>query len=407
MIGSVMNPYIAPFCSRFVETLLFGIIVNACGGKAAIDSAGSLAAVGGASSVGGSGSVVSDGGAGNSDSGATDSGAGCLDSGRRGNSIVWTRTSGPGAVAVAMSSDGSRLVAAVGGYEMTGYLYTSQDFGATWTQTGSQQQWASVASSADGETLVAVSQFISYPVSQDPSTECNSGYIFTSQDSGTTWTPYYALEYAQETWTSAASSADGTKLIVVGEGGDVCNSSDSGATWNESAPQIGSGWNVYGFWKAVASSADGTKLVALESDAVEGGGYIHTSTNSGESWTQSGPMQYWTSVASSSDGQKLAAVAGGATINPGYIYTSANFGATWTQTGTQQNWTSVAMSSDGTKMVAASGNSSNPGYVYISLDSGTTWTQTGNLQSCASVAMSSDGSIIAVACGNGIYIGSS
>ncbi len=381
--------------------------MNACGGKVAIDSAGSLAAIGGASSVGGSGSVVADSRAGNPDSGATNSGAGYLDSGRGGDSIVWTRTNGPRAVAVAMSSDGSRLVAAVGGYVITGYLYTSQDSGATWTQTGSQQQWASVASSADGKTLVAVSQFISYPVSQDRSTECDSGYIFTSQDSGTTWTPYYDLEYAQQTWTSAASSADGTRLIVVGDGGDICTSFDSGTTWNESAPQIGSGWNVYGFWQAVASSADGTKLVTAEGDASEGGGYIHTSTNSGESWTQSGPMQYWTSVASSSDGQKLAAVAGGRTINPGYIYTSANFGATWSQTGTQQNWTSVAMSSDGTKIVAASGNSSNPGYVYISLDSGTTWTQTGNLQSCASVAMSSDGTKIAAACGDGIYMGSS
>jgi hypothetical protein len=337
---------------------------------------------------------MADGGAGNSDGGG----------GR--NSIVWTRTNGPDAVSVAMSSDGTRLVAAVGGYEITGYLYISTDSGATWTQTGTKQQWASVASSADGKTLVAVSQFISYPVSQNPSTECNSGYIFTSRDSGTTWTPYYALQYAQETWTGAASSADGTKLIAVGEGGDVCDSLDSGVTWNESAPQIGSGWNAYGFWKAVASSADGTKVVALESDAVEGGGYIHTSTNSGGSWTQRGPMQYWTSVASSSDGRRLAAVAGGATINPGYIYTSSDFGATWTQTGTQQNWTSVAMSSDGTKMVAASSNSSNPGYVYVSLDSGATWTQTGNLPSCASVAMSSDGTKIAVACGSGIYMGS-
>jgi photosystem II stability/assembly factor-like uncharacterized protein len=64
---------------------------------------------------------------------------------------------------VASSSDGKYLIAAVYG----GYLYTSTDYGATWTQqTGSgSQYWSSVASSADGTKLIACS---------------NPGYIYTS-----------------------------------------------------------------------------------------------------------------------------------------------------------------------------------------------------------------------------------
>jgi photosystem II stability/assembly factor-like uncharacterized protein len=56
---------------------------------------------------------------------------------------------------VASSADGTKLVAAVIG----GYIYTSWDSGATWTQRGSSQDWQSVASSADGTKLVAVSWY--------------------------------------------------------------------------------------------------------------------------------------------------------------------------------------------------------------------------------------------------------
>ena len=58
-------------------------------------------------------------------------------------------------------------------------------------------------------------------------------------------------------------------------------------------------------WTSVASSADGTKLVAV------GDGYIHTSADSGVTWTKSGPWGYWTSVASSADGTKLIAASDG------------------------------------------------------------------------------------------------
>ena len=66
-------------------------------------------------------------------------------------------------------------------------------------------------------------------------------------------------------------------------------------------------------WFSVASSADGTKLVA-----VVNGGQIYTSTDSGVSWTPRESNRDWISVASSADGGKLVAVAG----FDGQIYTS-------------------------------------------------------------------------------------
>ena len=56
---------------------------------------------------------------------------------------------------VASSSDGTKLVAGVsGGYG--GQIYTSTDSGATWTAREQVRYWRSVASSSDGTKLVAV-----------------------------------------------------------------------------------------------------------------------------------------------------------------------------------------------------------------------------------------------------------
>jgi len=114
--------------------------------------------------------------------------------------------------------------------------------------------WNSVASSADGTKLVAAGG--GYPCRFDCGLELFP--IYTSADSGVTWTP---TSTPNNTWSSAACSADGTKLVAAasGLGGDglIYTSPDSGASWmpiNLAVP----GYPVV----AVASSADGGKLVA-------------------------------------------------------------------------------------------------------------------------------------------------
>ena len=125
-------------------------------------------------------------------------------------------------------------------------------------------------------------------------------------------------------YRSIASSSNGTKLAaVVWGGGYIYTSTDSGATWTQ-ATSAGSR-----DWISIASSSDGTKLAAL------GGCYIYTSTDSGASWTQAtnDATRYWMFITSSSDGTKLAAV-----VYNGYIYTSTDSGATWTA---HVQWSSV------------------------------------------------------------------
>jgi hypothetical protein len=112
---------------------------------------------------------------------------------------------------VACSSDGTKLAAA----EDEGYILTSTDSGTTWTrQTGTgDNYWSAVALSSDGTTLIAtaVGEYT------DSTAGTGSGwFIYTSNDFGSTWTMQAGA--GQRGWSAVASSFDGSKLIAaVGE----------------------------------------------------------------------------------------------------------------------------------------------------------------------------------------------
>ena len=255
--------------------------------------------------------------------------------------ISWsTRSNSSGSrvwLSIASSSDGTKLAAV----ENVGYVYTSTDSGATWSQQigSGSRAWRSIASSSDGTKLAAV-------VSGD-----SGGYIYTSTNSGATWTEQ--TNSGSKTWRSIASSSDGTKLAAVVLNEYIYTSIDSGATWSQRT--------VAGSreWRSIASSSDGTKLAA-----VGNGGYIYTSTDSGATWSQQrvAGSGEWRSIATNSDGTKLAAVE-----ETGYIHTTTDSGATWSQqtVAGSREWRSIASNSDGTKLAAVALN----GYIY-------TWTPT-------------------------------
>ena len=236
---------------------------------------------------------------------------------------------------IASSSDGTKLVAAVN----SGYLYTSTDSGATWTarMNDTTRSWLAIASSSDGAKLVAA---------------VNSGYLYTSTDSGVTWTP--RMTDSGRAWYSIASSADGTKLAAVVRGEYIYTSTDSGVTWT---PQTDKGIQ---YWTSIASSEDGTKLAAA---AYYPSGYIFTSTDSGATWTarMNDSGRAWYSITSSSDGTRLAA-----TVYSGCLYTSTDSGATWTAqlTDSTRKWECIASSADGLKLAAVVSG----GYIYTGVD---------------------------------------
>ena len=303
--------------------------------------------------------------------------------------------------AVASSADGTRLLAAATAFPPSCYgdaqlapLYTSTNSGATWSNTGLSNFWAGVASSAFGSNLVAVSSIgvFSCALIESPRSLFGDGGIYVSHDSGATWRQTGPFN----TWSCAASSADGTKvvaaatsyqsggpgLLLSGDGG-IYTSANSGETWTfTSAPRHD--------WASIASSANGSRLVAA------GNQQIYVSTNYGVTWAvTTAPSNSWTSVASSADGTELIAAASDTSnisSGSGYVYISRDSGESWAPTGAPNlGWGAVASSADGTRLLAASASPDNQ-WIYSSIDSGITWRPTAapNLAGTA-LASSADG----------------
>lgn len=93
---------------------------------------------------------------------------------------------------------------------------TAQD----WTVTSApSEEWRSVASSADGTTLVAGAN--TYPN--------NYGPLVVSTNSGASWTePIYNHGFLRTNWSAVACSADGTRMLAASY--LIYGSTNSGAT---------------------------------------------------------------------------------------------------------------------------------------------------------------------------------
>jgi hypothetical protein len=318
----------------------------------------------------------------------------------------WAATGVPGYAwkTVAASADFMKLVAAgaaelVYGFDGVSPIYVSMDSGLTWATTAAPSNcWSAVAASADGSKLVATAVFFDSAYGLSGS----DGLIYTSSDYGTSWT---ATAAPTNQWSSVASSADGTRLIAaamsfppsyeVGGDGLIYISADSGTTWTRtSAPS--------NYWTSVTSSADGTSLAAVAWTDYTGDGLTYGSTNSGTNWfVTSAPRNRWSSIASSADGVKLAAAAwfdASTNFNPGLVYVSNDSGQTWTPSSAPSNsWSSIAASAEGSKLIAGSSY----GGIAISTNFGATWENGGAPATglYASVVTSADGNRTLAAAG--------
>ena len=187
-------------------------------------------------------------------------------------------------------------------------MFNSTDSGVTWTQHLHPLAYGSaVASSGDGVKVVAVG---------------TNDDIYTSTDSGVTWTNRTTgTSLSGLSWISVTSSSDGTKLAAavgsgpnlnrISPGGDIYTSTDSGVTWTNRT----TGTSLAGLnWSSITSSGDGTKLAATVYD-----GDIYTSGDGGTTWTNittgtSLSGLNWDSLTSSADGAELAATVYGGEI---------------------------------------------------------------------------------------------
>ncbi|MEJ6577009.1 MAG: hypothetical protein QNL49_01055 [Actinomycetota bacterium] len=291
-------------------------------------------------------------------------------------------------------------------------LWRSVDKGVTWQQISiTTGTWRAVAASATGKYLYA------------GSIKAGSKYIYTSGDYGLTWTPQTALGEAN--WAALATSKDGTKLFAgAGNGGNIYTaelSTSFTATFTsplltagsinkvtlntnvsvEQAIKVNRTWTKISTagvrkWTSIASSCTGEKLAAVVQN-----GYIYTSINSGSIWTEHDSLgiKNWKSITSSRDGTVLVAA-----INNGLIYRSTNSGTDWlpmTSAGSK-NWISIAMSEDGMTIAAAEYPSSG---IWVSKNGGDDWVRKFITNAAwRSIAISSNGvSAVATSFG-GTYI---
>ena len=157
---------------------------------------------------------------------------------------------------VAMSSDGRYVAVATGqsGGNRAGPIYTSSDFGATFTtQLGSgNHYWNNIAISDDGTRLAASSY--------------DAG-LYTSSDCGVTWTLRYALSGA----TAMSASSDGSTIVMSQNGGGVFISTNYGVTFTQLSAFGNRAWATYG---GVNVSRGGTTLVGTAEEA----GHVYTAT---------------------------------------------------------------------------------------------------------------------------------
>ena len=272
------------------------------------------------------------------------------------------------------------------GFSATGgYIYTSDDYGSTWTQqTGAGSKvWTSISMSSNGLYLAACASNAEY-----------SSHIYTSNNRGVSWTLRNNLLLDSATkysWRSITISDDGTRIAacadaeyktVITDGSFIFTSSNSGSSWISR--------NSRRSWSFITSSPNGVYLAACEIN-----GYIYTSSNSGTSFIErtGAGIKSWTSIAISDDGKIIAL-----TVYLGYIYTSSNSGQSFTsQTGSgSKYWGGVCSSSTGQYLAACEGTTY--GKIYTSNDYGVTWIQHTHsfLNDWGFITSSSDGKRIAV-----------
>jgi hypothetical protein len=217
---------------------------------------------------------------------------------------------------MATSANGTKVAAVDRG----GYIWTSVDSGSTWTNrtAAGSRNWESIASSSDGDNLVAVA---------------SDGFIFTSTDSGDTWLDKTNTPAGVTGFTGVASSNDGSRLAVTTWNSGIYTSSNYGQTWTRrtlTVPNPNSETNL----QMVSMSGDGRRLVTGSRAFSGNNGIIFTSSDFGVTWTSSAPTGFdYIGFASSGDGSRVAA----SIFGQAAVSTSSDYGVTWSVQTTGTN----------------------------------------------------------------------
>lgn len=196
---------------------------------------------------------------------------------------------------LASSADGTKLLTAGSIVDLHGVpaLFVSTNVGVTWSNTDNSsfsQPWVAVASSADGNVLVAAVQ--------NEFTFLTNGAVYISTNAGAAWMTNNAP--TQVFYTSLSCSTNGSEVLAATSGG-LFMTTNAGSSWTilSNAPPL----------SQIACSANGCVLFGL------GSNWIYSSVDAGADWTTNdAPLANWAAIAISADGSHAAAAVSGGGI---------------------------------------------------------------------------------------------
>ena len=249
--------------------------------------------------------------------------------------------------AISRTNGQYQILAQTNTYSNTqGFLYTSNDYGSNWVPRSVYGYWADVATSDDGQYMLAV--------------EYGSGYAWKSSNYGASWYqitnfPAPRSKYGdgtgitprqQQSFKSAALSNNGAKQCIVTTttsfssslGGNelisvIWISSDYGATWVQSPWQFASRTTGYSgeIFNSVAMDSTGSYIYLAVGEIGGPYGYVLRSTDGGTNFGIANGSQYGaniTDISTIADGSTIVATSYNSQTYV-YVLSSNNYGVTF------------------------------------------------------------------------------
>ena len=252
-------------------------------------------------------------------------------------------------------ADGHLIVYSGGVWGTTNAANQDFIFSLMFTETAPLSRWSQFACSSEGTKMYAANL---------------NGSLYSSTDSGSTWSRITIGSYYIVTAIGVACTADGTKIVFAAGDGNpnyVYISTDSGATWSQQV-MLGSGNDSFDL---VFCSPDGGTIYVKNTDFSNNRDFLSQSIDDGLNWG---------SVLEVTRSYLLAYTVGGATgsINWAALCqreTEAGYdlivnGTTLTNTPWLFGSSIILFSPDGTVLTVA-----NPGgFIYTTMDNGGHWT---------------------------------
>jgi hypothetical protein len=244
---------------------------------------------------------------------------------------------------MAMSASGQYIVLTSNSIgEGAGFIYVSNDYGTTFSQTSTARSWGYIAMSASGQYMTAT---------------VSGSALYRSSDYGATFNAVIASPIAA--WTGVVVSASGQfQTVVIVVGGLPYRSSDFGVTF----ARISSGPSTN--YQDIGMSASGQYQTIVANP-----GKFWISSNYGVTFNEIAaslpPPQIWSAPSISASGQYQVIAAYEQATGP--LYASIDYGITWAPVATglpSANWRGLSISASGQYLTLANYDSGAGGNIW-------------------------------------------